>query len=37
LQNFNYAKAYLDLYEKFALRYSQYARVNRAVNSYGRY
>lgn len=37
LQNFNYAKAYLDLYEKFALRYSQYARVSRVVNPYGRY
>lgn len=37
LQNFNYAKGYLDLYEKFALRYSQYARPGRVVNPYGRY
>lgn len=37
LQNYNSAKAMLDLYEKFALRYSQYARVGRATNPYGRF
>lgn len=37
IANFNAAKAYLDLYEKFALRYSQYARVGRVTNFYGRY
>jgi len=37
LQNFNAAKFYLDLYEKMALSYSNYARVGRTVNPYGRY
>lgn len=37
LQNYNAAKGYLDLYEKFALSYSNYARIGRAVNPYGRY
>ncbi|HTQ99642.1 MAG TPA: hypothetical protein VMH83_06615 [Candidatus Acidoferrum sp.] len=37
LQNYNAAKAMLDMYEKFALNYSQYARVGRATNPYGRW
>jgi len=37
LQNYNAAKGMLDLYEKFAQRYSDYARVGRVVNPYGRY
>lgn len=37
LQNYNAAKAMLDLYEKFALRYSEYARVGRVTNPYGRF
>lgn len=36
LQNFNAAKAYLDLYEKRALSYSQFTRIGRGVNPYGR-
>lgn len=37
LQNFNAAQGYLALYEKFAQRYSNFARIGRAVNPYGRY
>lgn len=37
LQNFNSAKAFLDLYDTFAQRYSNYARVGRRTNPYGRY
>lgn len=37
LQNLNVSKFYLDLYEKTVLNYSQYARIGRAVNMYGRY
>lgn len=37
LQNYNASRYFLDLYEKFALRYSQYARVGRVTNPYGRY
>lgn len=37
LQNWNAAKAFLDLYEKFAQRYSDYARVGRVTNIYGRF
>lgn len=36
LQNFNAAKAYLELYEKRALSYSQFTRIGRGVNPYGR-
>lgn len=36
LGNFNMAKAYLDLYEKRALSYSQFTRIGRGVNPYGR-
>ena len=36
LQNFNYAKGYLDLFDKFVQRYSDYARVGRTINQYGR-
>lgn len=37
LSNWNAAKAFLDLYEKFAQRYSDYARAGRTTNPYGRY
>lgn len=37
LQNLNAGKFYLDLYEKMVLNYSQYARIGRVVNIYGRY
>jgi len=37
LQNYNVAKFYLDLYEKQALSYSNFARIGRGVNPYGRY
>lgn len=36
LNNFNMAKAYLDLYEKRALSYSQFTRIGRGLNVYGR-
>lgn len=36
LQNFNAARAFLDLYEKYALSYSQFARIGRPANMYGR-
>lgn len=37
LQNFQAAKGFLELYEKFAQRYSDYARAGRVVNPYGRF
>mgnify|MGYP001571888295 FL=1 len=37
IQNFNAAKMYLDLYDKMLQRYSDYARVGRVTNPYGRY
>ena len=37
LQNYNAAQFFLGLYEKFALNYSQYARVGRTINQNGRY
>jgi hypothetical protein len=37
LQNMNAANFYLDLFDKMCLRKSQYARVGRRVNPYGRY
>lgn len=37
LQSYNIAKYYHDMYDKMALRYSQYARVGRVTNPYGRY
>jgi hypothetical protein len=37
LQNFNAGKYYLDLFDQMCLRKSNYARVGRVVNPYGRY
>jgi hypothetical protein len=37
LQNFNIARMYEESFDKYLLRYSQYARVGRAVSQYGRY
>lgn len=37
LQNFNAAKFYLDLFDKFVQRYSDYARPGRITNPYGRF
>jgi hypothetical protein len=37
LQNFNAATGYLALYDQFAQRYSNYARIGRTINPYGRY
>ena len=37
LQNLNYAKFYLDLYDKMLVRYSTAARWGRVTNMYGRY
>lgn len=37
LQNYNAAQYFLGLYEKFAQRYSDYTRIGRVVNPYGRY
>ena len=37
LQNMNYAKMYLDLYDRELGIYSRAARVGRVVNPYGRY
>jgi hypothetical protein len=37
LQNFQAAKGFLELYEKFAQRYSDYARAGRVINPYGRF
>lgn len=36
LQNYNAARYYLDLYMKFALSYSQFTRIGRGLNQYGR-
>lgn len=36
LQNLNAANYYMQLYEKTVLNYSQYARINRWTNPYGR-
>jgi hypothetical protein len=36
LGNLNASRFYLELYEKFALSYSQFARIGRATNPYGR-
>jgi hypothetical protein len=36
-QNLNGAKGMLELYEKFAQRYSDYSRAGRLTNPYGRY
>lgn len=37
LQNFNASKYYMDMYDAFCQRYSNYARPGRIVNIYGRY
>jgi hypothetical protein len=37
LQNYNAATYFLTLYEKFAQRFSNYARVGRVTNPYGRF
>ena len=37
LQNLNAARFYLDLFDNMTLRKSNYARIGRAVNIYGRY
>lgn len=37
LQNYNAATYFLGLYEKFAQRFSDYARVGRVTNPYGRF
>lgn len=37
IQNLNAAKGYLELYERFAQRYSDYSRAGRTVNPYGRF
>lgn len=37
LQNFNSARAYLELFDRQVSRYSQAARPSRATNPYGRY
>jgi hypothetical protein len=37
LQNFNFAKGYLDLFDQFMHRYSAYARPGRVTNPYGRF
>jgi len=37
LQNYNAGKFYLDLFDKMLQRYSDYARVGRVTNPYGRY
>jgi len=37
IQNFNAGKFYLDLFDNMCLRKSQYARIGRVVNPYGRY
>jgi hypothetical protein len=36
LQNYNAAKFFLDLYERRALSYSQFTRIGRGINQYGR-
>lgn len=37
LQQYNASRFYSDQYEKFALSYSNYTRIGRTVNPYGRY
>lgn len=37
LQQFNASRFYSDQYEKFALSYSNFTRIGRTVNPYGRY
>jgi hypothetical protein len=37
LQNFNVAKYYLDMFDNMTQRKSNYARIGRAANPYGRY
>lgn len=37
LQNFNAANFYLQMYDKWAERYSRYPRIGRVVNAYGRF
>lgn len=37
IQQYNASRFYADQYEKFALSYSNYTRVGRTVNQYGRY
>ena len=37
IQNYNAAEYFLNLFDKMTLRKSQYARIGRAVNKYGRY
>lgn len=37
IQNLNAANYYMDLFDKMTLRKSQYARIGRRVNPYGRY
>jgi hypothetical protein len=37
LQNHNVARMYLDLFDSHLQRYSNYARIGRAINIYGRY
>lgn len=37
LQDFNRANGYLQMYEKFAQNYSNFVRIGRRINSYGRY
>lgn len=37
IQQYNASRFYMDQYEKFALSYSNYTRVGRTVNPYGRY
>lgn len=37
LQNLNFSNYYLDLFDKMTLRKSQYARIGRRTNPYGRY
>lgn len=37
LQNLNFAKYYMDKYDMMLQRYSNYARMGRVVNPYGRY
>ena len=37
LKNFNAAKFYFDMYENMGMKYSQYARIGRVTNPYGRF
>lgn len=36
LQNYNASRFYLDQYKQFALSYSQFTRIGRGLNQYGR-